>query len=75
MAEGLNLFKHPFSDTSVLSRTDTDYYPSDTAPDNNKETITIKVIYKSEVDFTDLNSTEILMKLQIQNKADKAPLD
>ena len=74
MSEGLNLFKQPFSDASVISRTDTDYYPSDAIPDNSKETIQIEVINKSEVDFIDLNSTEILMRLRIQNKADNVAL-
>ena len=44
MAEGLNLFKHPFNETSVLSRTE--YYSSDAAPDKSKETIIIEVINK-----------------------------
>ena len=74
MSEGLNLFKQPFSDASVISRTDTDYYPSDAIPDNSKETIQIEVINKSEVDFIDLNSTEILMTLRIQNKANNTAL-
>ena len=72
--EGLNLFKQPFSDASVISRTDTDYYPSDAIPDNSKETIQIEVINKSEVDFIDLNSTEILMNLRIQHKANNTAL-
>ena len=72
MSEGLNLFKQPFSDASVISRTD--YYPSDAIPDNSKETIQIEVINKSEVDFIDLNSTEILMNLRIQNKAKNTAL-
>ena len=46
MSEGLNLFKQPFRDASVISRTDTDYYPSDTIPDNSKETLQIEVINK-----------------------------
>ena len=74
MSEGLTLFKQPFSDASVISRTDTDYYPSDAIQDNSKETIQIEVINISEVDFIDLNSTEILMNLRIQNKADNAVL-
>ena len=74
MSEGLNLFKQPFSDASGISRTDTDYYLSDAIPDNSKETIQIEVINKSEVDFIDLNSTEILMNLRIQNKANNAAL-
>ena len=75
MAEGLNLFKQPYSDASIISRTDTDYYPSDAIPDNSKETIQIEVINNLEVDFIDLNSTEILMKLRLQNKADNAPIE
>ena len=75
MAEGLKLFSAPISDASIVSRQDTDYYPSDSAPDNNKETIIIDVINKSEVDFIDLSSTEILMKLQIRNKANNAALN
>ena len=75
MTEGLNLFKQLYSDASIISRTDTDYYPSDAIPDNSKETIQIEVINKSEVDFIDLNSTEILMKLRIQNTAGNAPLN
>ena len=55
MDEGLNVFKLPFIDNSVILRTDTDYYPSDAAPDNSKEAITIEVTNKSEVDFIDLN--------------------
>ena len=74
MSEGVNLFKQPFSDASVISRRDTDYYPSDAIPDNSKETIQIEVINKSEVDCIDLNSTEILMNLRIQNKANNTPL-
>ena len=74
MSEGLNLFKQPFSDASIISRTDTDYYPSDAIPDNRKETIQIEVINKSEVDFIDLNSTEIIMNLRIQNKETNANL-
>ena len=74
MSEGLNLFKQPFSDASIISRTDTDYYPSDAIPDNSKETIQIEVINKSEVDFIDLNSTEIIMNLRIQNKETNANL-
>ena len=73
--EGVNLFQSPVVDTSVISRTDTDYYPSDAVPDNNKETITIEVINKSEVDFIDLNSTEIIADLQICNKANNAKLN
>ena len=74
MSEGLNLFKQPISDASILSRTDTDYYPSDAIPDNSKETIQIEVINKSEVDFIDLNSTEIIMGLRIQNRDDNTNL-
>ena len=74
MSEGLNLFKQPFSDASIISRTDTDYYLSDAIPDNSKETIQIEVINKSEVDFIDLNSTEIIMNLRIQNKETNANL-
>ena len=74
MSDGLNLFKQPFSDASVISRTDMDYYPSDAIPDNSKETIQIEVINKSKVDFIDLNSTEILMNLRIQNKANNTAL-
>ena len=73
--EGVNLFQSPVVDTSVISRTDTDYYPSDAVPDNNKETITIEVINKSEVDFIDLNSTEVIADLQICNKANNARLN
>ena len=75
MSEGLYLIKQPFSDASVISRTDTDCYPLDAIPENSKETIQIEVINKSEVDFIDLTSTEILMNLRIQNKADNADLD
>ena len=70
----MNLFKQPFSDASVISRTETDYYPSDAIPDNSKETIPIEGIDKSEVDFIDLNSTEILMNLRSQNKANNTAL-
>ena len=66
MSEGLNLFKQPFSDASVISRTDTDYYPSDAIPENSKETIQIEVINKSEVDFIDLNSTESITRQPMQ---------
>ena len=37
--EGLNLFQQPTYDTSIVSRADTEYYPSDMTPDNNKESI------------------------------------
>ena len=74
MSEGQNLFKQPISDASIISRTDTDYYPSDAIPDNSKETIQIEVINKSEVDLIDLNSTEIIMNLRIQNKENNANL-
>ena len=73
--EGVNLFQSPVVDTTVLSRTDTDYYPSDVVPDNNKETITIEVINKSEVDFIDLNSTEIIADLQICDKTNNTKLN
>ena len=68
--EGTNLFQSPTVDTAIQSRSDTDYYPSDAVPGNSKETITIEVINKSEVDFIDLNSTEIIADLQIGDKSD-----
>ena len=74
-AEGLNLFQTPLSDVSVISRHDTDYYPSDAVPNNSKETIQVEVINKSVEDFIDLNSTEIHLSLQICNKADGTKLD
>ena len=74
MSEGLNLFKQPYSDASVISRTDTDFYLPDAIPDNSKDTIQFKGISKSEVDFIDFISTEILMNLRIQNKADNTVL-
>ena len=43
-------------------------------PDTNKESIIIKVINKSETDFIDLNSTEILADLQICNTTDTSPI-
>ena len=63
--EGLNLFQQPTYDTSIVSRADTEYYPSDMTRDNNKESIIIEVINKSETDFIGLNSTEILADLEI----------
>ena len=72
--EGVNLFQSPAVDTSIQSRTDTDYYPSDAVPDNNRETITIEVINKSEVDFIDLNSREIIADLQICYKTNDVKL-
>ena len=66
--EGLTLFAAPSSDSSIISRHDTDYYSSDSVPDNNKETIAIEVVNKSKVDYIDLSSTEIIMKLQICDK-------
>ena len=71
-SEGLNLFQQPTYDTSIVSRVDTEYYPSDMTPDNNKESIIIEVINKSETDFIDLNSTEILADLQICDTTDNA---
>ena len=68
--EGINLFQSPTIDTTIQSRADTDYYLSDAVPDNSKETITIEVINKSEVDFIDLNSTEIIADLQIGDTSD-----
>ena len=71
-SEGLNLFQQPTYDTSIVSRADTEYYPSDMTPDNNKESIIIEVINKSETDFIDLKSTEILADLQICDTTDNA---
>ena len=68
--EGINLCQSPTIDTAIQSRSGTDYYPSDAVPGNSKETITIEVINKSEVDFIDLNSTEIIADLQIGDKSD-----
>ena len=68
--EGINVFQSPTIDTTSQSRADTDYYPSDVVPDNSKETITIEVINKSEVDFIDLNSSEIIADLQIGDTSD-----
>ena len=48
MAARVNLFKEPYSDISILSRLDTDYYPSDAVPDNRKEIIQIEVNNTSE---------------------------
>ena len=73
--EGLNLFQQPTYDTSIVSRADTEYYPSDMTPDNNKESILIEVINKSDTDFIDLNSTEILADLQICDTADTAVIN
>ena len=72
--EGLNLFQQPTNDTSIVSRADTEYYPSDMMPDNNKESINNEVINKSETDFIDLISTEILADLQICDTTDNAAL-
>ena len=72
--EGLNLFLQPIYDTSVVSRADMEYYPSDMTPDNNKESIIIEVMNKSETDFIDLNSTEILADLQICNTTDNSAI-
>ena len=72
--EGLNLFQQPTYDTSIVSRADTEYYSSDMTPDNNKESIIIEAINKSETDFIDLNSTEILADLQICDTIDNAPI-
>ena len=72
--EGLNLFQQPTYDTSIVSRADTEYYSSDMTPDNNKESIIIEAINKSETDFIDLNSTEILPDLQICDTIDNAPI-
>ena len=44
-------------------------------PDNNKESIIIEVITKSETDFIDLNSTEILADLQICDTTDNAVIN
>ena len=41
-------------------------------PDNNKESILIEVINKSDTDFIDLKSTEILADLQICDTTDTA---
>ena len=73
--EGLNLFQQPTYDTSIVSRADTEYYPSDMTPDNNKESIIIEVINKSETDFIDLNSTEILADLQICDTTDNSVIN
>lgn len=73
-AEGLNLFQTPMSDVSVISRHDTDYFPSDAIPNNSKETIQIEVVNTSMEDFIDLSSTEIHMSLQIVDKADGTKL-
>ena len=70
--EGLNLFQQPPYNTSIVSRTDTEYYPSNMTPDNNKESISIEVINKSKTDFIDLNSTEILADLQICDTTDNS---
>ena len=63
--KGINLFQFPTIDTTIQLQADTDYYLSVAVPDNSKETITIEVINKSEVDFSDLNSNEIIADLQI----------
>ena len=68
--EGINLFQSPTVDTTIQSQADTDYYPSDAVPDNIIETITIEVINKSDVDFIDLHSTEIIADLQIGDTSD-----
>ena len=74
MATRVNLFKQPYSDVSNLSRLDTYYYPSDAVPDNRKEVIQLEVNNTSEDDFIDLNSTEVLMKLRVQNTIDDSPI-
>ena len=74
MATRVNLFKEPYSDVSILSRLDTDYYPSDAVPDNRKEIIQIEVNNTSEDEFIDLNSTEVLMKLRVQNTINDSPI-
>ena len=58
----------------LLYQEQTDYYWSDAIPDNSKEGIQIEVITKSEVDFIELTSTEILMNLRSQNKANNTVL-
>ena len=73
-SEGLNLFQQPSYDNSILSRTDTEYFPSDMVPDKNKEGIIIDVINKSETDFIKLHSTDILADLQICDDTDKSRL-
>ena len=73
-SESLNLFQKPTYDTSIVSRVDTEYYPSDMTPDNNEGSIIIEVINKSETDFIDLKSTEVLADLQICDTTDNAPI-
>ena len=72
--EGFNLFQQPAYDTSIVSRADTEYYPSDMTPDNNKESVIIEVINKSETDCIDLTSTEILADLQICDTTDNSAI-
>ena len=72
--EGLNLLQQPPYNASIVSRTDTEYYPSNMTPDNNKESISIDVINKSKTDFIDLTSTEILSDLQICDTTDKSAI-
>ena len=72
--EGLNLCQQPAYDTSIVSRADTEYYPFHMTPDNNKESIIIEVINKSETDFIDLNSTEILADPQICDTTDNSAI-
>ena len=43
-------------------------------PDNNTESIIIEAINKSETDFIDLNSTEILADLQICDTTNNSPI-
>ena len=74
MAEGLNLFQLPSIDSSTESRHDTDYYPSNSSPGNSKETIVIDVVNKSDVDFIDLGSTEVLVELRVKNKVNNVNL-
>ena len=72
--EGLNLFQQLTYYTSIVSRADTEYYLSDMRPDNNKDSIIIEVITKSETDFIDLNSTKILADLQICDTTNTLPI-
>ena len=72
--EELNLFSLPQFDGSIISRQDTDYYPSNASPGNTKETIIINVINQSDVDFIDLSSTEILLQLRVKKKSDNSNL-
>eukprot|EP00112_Aurelia_sp_Birch-Aquarium-sp1_P009137 Seg2027.4 transcript_id=Seg2027.4/GoldUCD/mRNA.D3Y31 product="putative protein F54H12.2" protein_id=Seg2027.4/GoldUCD/D3Y31 len=66
-AEGLNLFQPPLSDVSIRSRHVTDYYPSDTVPNNSKETIYISVVNRSLEDLQDVGQVECHASFQICN--------